>query len=151
MLKKPFLTLLSTAAISAVAALSVPVTAVVAAPSAETKAASKKFTNQLYIVRMADAPVVTYDGTVKGYPATKPRKGDKIDPNSPLVVSYKSYLESRQDAALASVGGRKVYSYGYAFSGFAAPPRSECALTLAVGPKLPVGRHECNWNRSSRP
>ncbi len=134
MSKKPLLTLLSTAALSAVAAMSVP-TALVAAPSAESKAVEKsKYTNQLYIVRMADAPVVTYDGGVKGYAATKARKGDKIDPLSPQVTNYKSYLEARQDATLARVGGKKVYSYGYAFSGFAAELSAEQASALRSAP-----------------
>jgi len=136
MSKKSMLTLLSTAAISAVAALSVPVTATVAAPSAETKsAASKKFTNNLYIVRMADAPVVAYDGSIKGLQATRPKKGQKIDPNSPAVVNYLSFLESRQNAALATVGGaKKVYSYGFVYSGFAAELTTEQAAKLASTP-----------------
>ena len=34
-----------------------------------------------------------------GYKATKPaKKGEKIDPNSPDVVKYASYLDSRHDA-----------------------------------------------------
>jgi hypothetical protein len=121
MSKKPFLTLLSTAALSAVAALSVPVTAVVAAPSAESKAEATKFTNKLYIVRMAELPVVAYEGTIKGFPATKPKLGQKIDPDSPHVTAYKGYLDSRHDAVLASVGGgKKYYDYGYTFNGFTA-------------------------------
>ena len=80
-----------------------------------------KFTNKAYIVRLAEKPVVAYDGGIKGLQATRPRKGEKIDPNSPAVVNYRSFLESRQDAVLASVGGgKKLYSYGYVFNGFAA-------------------------------
>ena len=96
MRKKPLLTMLSTAALTAAAALSVPMTSAIAAPAAKANEASK-FTNDAYIVRLAEQPVSAYDGSIKGYQATKPRKGDKIDPNSPAVVSYKSYLESRQD------------------------------------------------------
>ena len=121
MSKKSFLTLLSTAALSAVAAMSVPVTAVVAAPGAESKAAAPKFNNKLYIVRLAEVPVVAYDGGIKGLQATKPKRGQKIDPNSPGVVAYKAFLESRQSAVLAGVGGStKVHSYGYTFNGFSA-------------------------------
>ena len=76
--------------------------------------------NKLYIVHMADNPVVAYNGEIAGYAATKPRKGAKIDPNDSKVVRYASYLDSRHDAAVAGVGGRKVYSYRYAFNGFAA-------------------------------
>jgi subtilisin family serine protease len=132
MRNKPLLTLLSTAAITAVAAMSVPFSAAVAAPGADTKsAATKKYSNDAYIVRLTEQPVVAYDGSIKGYKATRPRKGQKIDPNSPQVVNYKSYLESRHDAVLASVGGgNKLYSYGYVFNGFAAE------LTAAQAQKL---------------
>ncbi|HEX6571350.1 MAG TPA: S8 family peptidase [Steroidobacteraceae bacterium] len=135
MSKKPLLALLSSAALSAVAALSVPVTAVDAAPSAESKAEAKKYSNDLYIVRMAELPVSAYDGSIKGYAATKPRKGQKIDPYSSAVVNYKSYLDARHDAALAAVGGsRKVYDYGYVYNGFAAELTQEQAAQLARVP-----------------
>jgi subtilisin family serine protease len=131
MRKKSFTTMLATAVLTATAALSVPVTAVVAAPKAESKAQAKKYSNNLYIVRLAEMPVVAYDGSIKGYRATKPRKGDKIDPNDNKVASYKSFLDSRHDAVLASVGGRKVYDYGYAFNGFAAELTEAQAQKLA--------------------
>ncbi len=88
-------------------------------------------TNTAYIVQMADAPVTAYAGGIAGYQATKPRKGQKIDPNAPQVVSYLSYLASKQDATLASVGGgKKLYNYGFVFNGFAAD------LTAAQASKL---------------
>jgi subtilisin family serine protease len=121
MKKKQLLTLLSTAALSAVAALSVPMTTLVAAPGAETKAHAKRVTNNVYIVRLAELPATAYDGSIRGYPATKLRKGEKLDPNNPQVVNYKSYLESRHDAVLTAVGGgKKLYDYGYVLNGFAA-------------------------------
>jgi subtilisin family serine protease len=135
MSKKPLLTLLSSAALSAVAALSVPIAAVDAAPGAESKAEAKKYSNNLYIVRMAELPVSAYDGSIKGYAATKPRKGQKIDPYSTAVVNYKSYLDARHSAALAAVGGsRKVYDYGYVYNGFAAELTQEQAARLARVP-----------------
>jgi subtilisin family serine protease len=131
MRKKPLLTLLSTATLSAVAALSVPTAAVVAAPSADSKAAATKFTNNAYIVQLAELPVSAYDGSIKGLQATKPRKGQKIDPNSPAVINYLAFLESRQNEVLAKVGGgRKLHSYGYVFSGFAAELTAEQAAKL---------------------
>jgi subtilisin family serine protease len=129
MLKKRMLTLLSTAVITAVAALSVPTTVVIAAPA--KAAAAANFTNNAYIVRLAEKPVVAFDGGIKGFAATKPRKGQKIDPNSPQVADYMRFLESRQDAVLASVGGaKKLQSYGVVFNGFAAE------LTAAQAEKL---------------
>jgi subtilisin family serine protease len=97
--------------------------------------ARAKATNDIYIVRMADRPAVAYEGGIPGYPATKPRRGAKIDPNDPKVVRYAGLLDSRHDAAIARVGARKVYGYRYAFNGFAAamtPAQAE-ALKSAPG------------------
>ena len=154
MSKKSLLTLLSTAAISAVAALSVPVTATVAAPSAETKSRPRRSsatssTSCAWRKRLSSA----YDGRIKGLQATRPKKGQKIDPNSPAVVEYMSFLESRQDAALASVGGgKKVYSYGFVFSGFAAELTTEQAAKLASMPGvLGVIKDEAHHSTPRRP
>jgi subtilisin family serine protease len=73
-----------------------------------------------YIVRLAEAPVVAYEGGIAGYKATKPAKGAKIDPTSTAVVRYAGYLDSRHNAVLAKTGGDKVYDYRYSFNGFAA-------------------------------
>ncbi|MDQ3026975.1 MAG: S8 family serine peptidase [Pseudomonadota bacterium] len=94
-----------------------------------------KRANDLYIVRMADSPVVAYEGGIPGLQATKPRKGTKINPNDSKVVRYASYLDARHDDAVARVGGRKEYSYRYSFNGFAAgltPAQAE-ALKSAPG------------------
>ncbi len=132
--KKPLTTMLSTAAMTALAAMSFNVNTVVAAPATnEAKAAARsKFTNNAFIVQLAEQPVTAYTGGIKGLQATKPRKGQKIDPNSPAVVNYRSFLESRQEAVLASVGGgKKLHSYGYVFNGFAAELTAEQAAKLA--------------------
>jgi subtilisin family serine protease len=135
MRNKPLLTLLSTATLSAVAALSVPTAAVVAAPSADSKAAAKQFTNNAYIVQLAELPVSAYDGSIKGLQATRPGKGQKIDPNSPAVINYMAFLESRQNAVLGKVGGgQKLHSYGYVFNGFAAELTAEQAARLEQMP-----------------
>lgn len=80
-----------------------------------------RLANNTYIVQLADPPVVSYSGGVPGYAATRPAKGQKVNPNNPDVVRYLAYLRSRQDGVLAKVGGgRKHYNYGYAFNGLAA-------------------------------
>lgn len=66
-------------------------------------------------------PAVAYTGGVPGIAATKPAKGEKIDPTSPNVVKYVGYLSSKHDAALGKVGGgQKLYDYSYSYDGFAA-------------------------------
>ncbi len=94
-----------------------------------------KHSNGAYIVQLAEQPVTAYDGSITGYQATKPRKGQKIDPNTPAVARYKGYLTARQDAALQAVGGgRKLYNYGYVFNGFAAELTDAQAQKLAQMP-----------------
>lgn len=88
--------------------------------------------NGLYIVQMMDNPVVAYRGEIRGLKATAPRNGQKIDPNSPDVVAYVSYLNSKHDEALAKVGGQKVYDYNYSFNGFAAKLTVDQANKLAA-------------------
>ncbi len=122
MSKRKLTTLLTAIAVSAAAALSVPSATLVAAPSAEAgKSSAKAASNKFYIVRLAESPVTAYKGGIKGYPATKPAAGKKIDPTSSKVVNYMGYLTGRHDAVLAAAGGgKKAYSYGYVFNGFAA-------------------------------
>ena len=108
----------------------------------------------LYIVRMVDEPVVTYRGGVPGLPGTRANRGQKIDPNSPLVVQYAAYLDARHDAALAAAGGgRKLYDYRYTFNGFAAELSEEQAARMAAAPGvLSVSRNEFfNVDTSSTP
>jgi subtilisin family serine protease len=130
MRRKSLLTLLSTAVLVAGTGTSLPMTSAIAAPT--KAAADQKFTNSAWIVQLAEAPVSAYRGGIKGLQATKPRKGQKIDPNSPAVINYMAFLEARQNEVLAKVGGgRKLHSYGYVFNGFAAELTAEQAATLA--------------------
>lgn len=92
--------------------------------------------NKLYIVQMADEPVIAYEGGISGYAATKPAAGQKLDPDAGDVARYKGLLESKHDAALAAVGaaGRKTYSYAYSFNGFAAELSEMQAARMAMQP-----------------
>jgi len=96
-------------------------TGVMAAEGSDNAAgppAKAKVRNRAYIVQLAEPPVTAYSGGVAGLQGTKPRGGQKIDPNAPAVVNYMSFLRTRHDAVLgAAGGGRKLYSYGYVFNG----------------------------------
>jgi len=89
----------------------------VAAEIAADKAASSVF-----IVQMAADPVVAYDGGTRGIPATRPDRGQKINPNSNAVRRYVAHLNGRHLQALSDVGAAsgKLYDYHYTFNGFAA-------------------------------
>jgi hypothetical protein len=103
------------------AALVLALPAISQSPDPGASLAKEKIASDVYIVQMAQAPVVAYEGGISGYKATKPAKGQKIDPNNPNVILYAGYLDSRHNEALAAVGGgRKLYDYRYTFNGFAA-------------------------------
>ncbi len=120
------------AAVIGLGTVALPATAASGGQPGSNRAAP---TNSAYIVQMADKPVAAYDGGIQGYTATKPRKGQKVDPNSPGVVSYMAYLSAKQDTALASVGGsKKHYNYGFVFNGFAADLTPAQAQKLAQSP-----------------
>jgi hypothetical protein len=70
---------------------------------------------------MLDPPATAYSGGISGLVATKPRRGQKIDPNAPAVVNYLSYLRAAARCRPERSRRRtQAYSYGYVFNGFAA-------------------------------
>ncbi len=96
-----------------------------AAGSADKSAAAlaRKDGKQSYIVVMEQAPLVTYDGSTRGYVATKPGKGGKINPNSAHVRKYQKFLKESQNKALTSAGAStaaKLNAYTFALNGFSA-------------------------------
>jgi subtilisin family serine protease len=94
---------------------------VAAQPSLKSKGGIlEESPNGVYIVQMLDNPVVAYNGGINGLKATKPKNGEKIDPNSPAVVNYVAYLDSKHNDAVSRAGGQKLYDYRYSFNGFAA-------------------------------
>jgi subtilisin family serine protease len=76
-----------------------------------------------YIVVMAADPIIAYEGNVAGYAATKPGKGEKINPNSAHVRKYEKFLEKSHDNTLASAGvsaNSKINDYTFALNGYSA-------------------------------
>ena len=76
-----------------------------------------------YIVVMELDPAIAYKGDIKKYPATKPGKGKKINPNSAHVKKYAQFLNKSHDDTLTAAGlsvGAKLHDYTIALNGFAA-------------------------------
>ena len=112
--------------------------------SAQNPRQAKGLSNKAYIVQLSEEPVVAYRGGIPGFRATRPSKGQKIDPTSAHVINYASFLASRHDAALSAVGGgKKLYSYRFAFNGFAAELTEEqVAEMLQVPGVVAVNKDE---------
>jgi subtilisin family serine protease len=86
----------------------------------------------VYIVRMVESPAVAYTGGIGDLKATKPAKGEKLNPYDQKVARYTDYLDSRHAAVIAKLGGEKVYDYKYAFNGFSARlTRGQVAIAKA--------------------
>jgi subtilisin family serine protease len=88
----------------------------------------------VYIIRLADDPVVAYDGGIGKLRPTRPGTGRKINPNSKKVRDYVAYLTGAQNAAASLVGATPFYNYTYAFNGFAAKLTGQQAAALANTP-----------------
>ena len=97
--------------------------------------ASAQQGSRTYIVQLSEPSVAAYRGGIKGFAATRPSKGAKLDAKQTAVANYRSHLSSRQDEVLRSVGGaRKLHSYGYTFNGFAAELTEVQVQKLAANP-----------------
>lgn len=76
-----------------------------------------------YIVVMELDPVIAYDGGIKGYAATQPAEGKKVNPNSAHVRKYQRFLEKGHAASLATAGvssSQLVHEYTIALNGYSA-------------------------------
>ena len=104
------------------------------AVAAKTPAAGPFTQDGIYLVQMSQLPVVAYTGGVKGLKATAPAVGQKIDPTAATVVAYARFLKDKHAAALAGVGGKKLYDYVYSYNGFAARLTAAQANKMARTP-----------------
>ena len=87
-----------------------------------------------YIVTLADKPIASYEGDVKGYSATKPRQGRKVNTTSAGARRYGAYLKRQQDRAAARVGAKPNRRYDTALSAFTTSLTAAQARTLEKSP-----------------
>lgn len=76
-----------------------------------------------YVVVMEQNPLIQYEGEIQGYEATKPGKGDKINPKSAHVRKYEKFLEKSHIISLVAAGvsvDQKIHDYTVALNGYSA-------------------------------
>jgi subtilisin family serine protease len=76
-----------------------------------------------YIVVLEGDPILAYEGDVTGFAATKPGKGEKVNPNSANVRKYKEHLETKHDQSLQGANvstDAKVNDFAFALNGYSA-------------------------------
>jgi hypothetical protein len=91
----------------------------------------------IYLVQLAEEPVVSYRGTIAGLRATRPAAGTRVDSTAPDVRGYLGHLANRRSGVLRAVSvpaARKIYDYNFTFAGFAARLTGAQAAKLAVTP-----------------
>jgi len=121
-----------TAAVSAVVMLSgmssVSASELQVAESQPTEALlMHRASDSMYIVRLADPAIATYEGGISGYPATSAKATGKkrLNTNSKAAKKYQKRLERKQGEVLAQASksfGRSLttkYDYQHAINGFA--------------------------------
>lgn len=81
--------------------------------------ASGRSSSSLYIVQFVGKPLATYAGGVKGYHATRPLKGARINTHTFNAARYRHYLTNRQHVALgrAGIASRPVYRFTTVLNG----------------------------------
>ncbi|MDX3716579.1 S8 family serine peptidase [Streptomyces caniscabiei] len=88
-----------------------------------------------YLVKLADEPLATYGGGLRGLKGTASTAGKRLDVGSGAAKSYLRYLERRRDAVVGAVPGiKEQYAYAYTFNGFAAELTGGQAEKLAAVP-----------------
>ncbi len=92
----------------------------------------------VYIVRLANNPVATYEGGVSGYAATSARSNGRVhlDTKSKAAKNYEKFLKDQQKKVIVSAGkalGRSLttkFEYQHAFNGFATTLTTEEAKLM---------------------
>lgn len=98
----------------------------------------------IYLVRLREEPLATYDGGTAGLPATAPdsARGQRLDPQAPAAREYGAFLVQSQDAVLEDVAaevGRALeprFRYTAADNGFAVELTPDEAAAFALRPEV---------------
>jgi hypothetical protein len=93
----------------------------------------------VYVVQMAEDPVVAYAGGEAGLAPTRPTRGSHINPNSARVRRYAQFLDRRHNEAVAAAGAPAdalFYHYRYSYNGFAATLTSSQVALLEQQPNV---------------
>ncbi|MFL6024600.1 MAG: S8 family serine peptidase [Marmoricola sp.] len=99
-------------ALAPAAALTVQAQASSPAPAAKTVSkVGHAYGAGRYIVTFTDDPAASYTGYAKGYAATRPTRGHKLNASSSAVKSWRAHLTAKHDAALTKVGATKLYDF----------------------------------------
>ncbi len=91
------------------------------------------------IIRLRDAPLASYDGSIPGFARTMPQPGQKLDLNSPASQAYASYLAAGRASAKAwlnskAPGVQVVAEYSVVLNGLAVKLNGNGATMISSVP-----------------
>lgn len=66
-----------------------------------------KKNKDIYIIRTREKSLMEYAGGISGMAATKPRKGEKINPQDANVQKYIHHIDAMHEEILTSTGASK--------------------------------------------
>lgn len=89
-----------------------------------------------YVVILAEAPSASYDGSVAGYPATKPSPGKSFDAHAKNVERWESRLAEKQLDFAEKFGITVRSQYATALNGFSAELTGEQVAALQKDPTV---------------
>ncbi|MDQ0416459.1 subtilisin family serine protease [Croceifilum oryzae] len=95
-------------------------------------------TSGYYFVELADEPVATYDGGIKGFAATQPAPDKDLNTKSSDVKNYQSYLTKKRDSVKKYIKeqtkAKVVSEFSTTFNGFSVKASSTDVKTLEKAP-----------------
>jgi subtilisin family serine protease len=114
--------------------VAVTVAALAPTPLHPTVSARPGSPEDVYVVQLAQSPVLSYDGGLDALAATRPHGDERVDPNSAAVTAYVRHLETSQRRVAAVVGALPIYHYRFSFNGFAVRVDEAGAARLGTMP-----------------
>ena len=98
--------------------------------------AGGRTSSALYIVQFSGKPLATYAGGVKGFHATRPVKGARINIRTQNANRYRNYLLNRQHTVLnrAGIASKPVYRFTTVLNGVALKMTAQQASKLRGTP-----------------
>lgn len=131
------------------AAVSLPL----ATPATAAAGSASPLAAGVYLITLADQPLVTYDGSVNGIPATRPTEGRKLDVGAANAKRYRTHLVDEQAQVAKKVGATVRQHYAVTTNTFSARLTARqlfrLAATKGVTGIAPDRLHHTNDDKNS--
>jgi subtilisin family serine protease len=108
--------------------------------------------SDVYVVVLSERPVVAYTGGTAGFAATKPARGNKVDPDAANVRRYVAHLDATHASVLERAGAArsaKFYDYSFAVNGFAAELTPRQVAAIQRMPEVVLVQHDIRYHTTT--